>query len=805
MNWISEYRTSRKLTADQLTASCDLSQFPEVTNDSDEVHEKEMIGQERAEKAMAFGLGVKQSGYNLFVVGPSGTGRVTYTLQTVHRLAKERPVPNDWCYVYNFEDPDQPFMITFPPGNGLGFKKDMEVLLLDIEREIRSAFTTEEFEQEKRKRIESFKSEVDKAWRSIDQFASDKQIYVERSPEGIHTYPMKNGKPLTNDAFLELPEDERQRLLEADQEVEDQIQETVSEIRKTEEELRKAMHTFMQSIVSYAIEGLFRPLREKYQDRQRVLQYLDAYFDDVVEHFSLFFPEHDQQEQLVTQLGGPKEKQFLRFTVNLFVNHKERSGAPVIYETNPTFDNLFGRIEYQGQIGNMTTDFTKIKPGALHQTNGGYLILQANELFSNPHAWGALKRALQARKVRFEHPNENRGMLPTTGMKPQAMPLDVKIIIIGSYMIYDILSTIDEDFVKLFSVKVEFDTVMERDADNTMKLFSFIRQYAIEERLQPFHREAVAKVIDYSSRMVNEQNKLTTRFQDITGILVEANYYAVQAGDDIVGKSHIHTALEEKELRVSHIPERYREMIKSGRIMIDSDGYRIGQINGLAVLGSRDSVFGIPAKITAQTFAGKQGIINIEREASLSGQFHEKGMLILTGFLSGQFARNRPIPLSASITFEQSYSLIDGDSASSTELYVLLSSLSGCPINQGIAVTGSVNQWGEIQPIGGVNEKIEGFFHICRERGLTGSQGVIIPMQNIGQLMLHDDVINAVSKGDFSIWAIEHIAEGLEILMGIPSGFTPGVEAESYPDGSVFQKAQKRFDDMYEAMNEEKD
>lgn len=788
-----------------LTSICDLSEFPEVTSESDIVNYKKMIGQERAERAMAFGLGVKQSGYNLFVVGPSGTGRVTYTLQTVHRLAKERPVPNDWCYVYNFEDPDRPLMITFPPGRGQGFKKDMEALLLDIEREIRSVFTTEEFEQEKRKRIESFKGEVEKAWRSIDQFSTDKQIYIERSSEGINTYPMKDGKPLTNDGFLNLPEEERQQLLEAQTEVEEQIQETVNHIRKTEEELRQAMHSFMQSSVSYAIEGLFRPLREKYQHRSRVLQYLDAYFDDVVEHFSLFFPENDQQEQLMTQLGGPKEKQFLRFTVNVFINHRERSGAPVIYETNPTFDNLFGRIEYQGQIGNMTTDFTKIKPGALHQANGGYLIVQANELFSYPHAWAALKRALQARKIRFEHPNENRGMFPTTGMKPEAIPLDVKIIIIGSYTIYDILSMIDEDFVKLFNVKVEFDTVMERNQDNAFKLFSFVRQYAIDEGLQPFHRDAVGRVIDYSSRLVNEQNKLTTRFQDITKILVEANYYAIQAGDDIVRKKHIQEALDEKDLRVSHIPERYREMIKSGRIMIDTDGFRIGQINGLAVLGSRESVFGIPSKITAQTFAGKQGIINIEREASLSGQFHEKGMLILTGFLSGQFARNRPIPLSASITFEQSYSLIDGDSASSTELYVLLSSLSGCPINQGIAVTGSVNQWGEIQPIGGVNEKIEGFFHICQERGLTGEQGVIIPEQNTSQLMLDDDVLIAVSKGEFSIWAIEHIAEGLEILMDIPSGFTPDVEVGNYPDGTVFQKAQKRFDDMYEAMKNEKD
>lgn len=803
MTSMNGFKAKRKLNTDHLKTCCQTDWIPFETTDDLKGDFSEMIGQERAEKAMAFGLGVKQAGYNLFVVGPTGTGRVTYTIQTVRRLAKERPVPSDWCYVYNFDDPDRPFLIPFPSGKGHVFRKDMETLLLDIEREIRTAFSTDEFEGEKRKRIDSFKSQVEKAWRKIDSFANEKGIYIEKSPDGINTYPMADGGPLTNEAFMNLPEDKKDELLRADDQVEEQIQDTIQHIQKLEEELRKSLHTFMQSTVSYAIEGLFRPLRESYKDRQRVLQYLDSYFDDVVDHFTLFFPENDQQEQLVTQLGGPKEKQFLRYTVNVFVNHRDRTSAPVVYETNPTFDNLFGRIEYQGQLGNMTTDFTKIKPGALHLANGGYLILQANELFQHPHAWSALKRVLQARNIQFEHPHENKGMFPSTGMKPQPVPLDIKIIIIGSYMIYDLLSQVDEDFDKLFNVKVEFDTHMERSEDNALKMFHFIKHFCKEEGLLPFHKKAAARIVDYSSRMVSEQAKLTTRFQEITQILIEANYYASEESQDIVMDEHVVKAFYEKEKRVSHIPERYREMIHSGRIMIETEGFRTGQINGLAVLGSRDAVFGIPSKITAQTFAGKQGIVNIEREASLSGQFHEKGMLILTGFLSGLFAKNRPIPLSASITFEQSYALIDGDSASSTELYVLLSSLSGCPINQGIAVTGSVNQWGEIQPIGGVNEKIEGFFRICQQRGFNGEQGVIIPKQNVEQLMLHDDVIQAVNGGRFSIWAIEHIAEGLEILTDQPSGYDPLDPESPFPEGSIFARAERRFDEMYEKTNSE--
>ena len=460
-------------------------------------------------------------------------------------------------------------------------------------------------------------------------------------------------------------------------------------------------------------------------------------------------------------------------------------------------------MEYKGAFGSWVTDFTFIKPGVLHLANGGYLILQATELLQQPYAWTLLKRALQTGQVQIENLYEERGAFPTSGLKPEPIPLNIKVIIIGSYYLYNLLSSVDEDFHKLFKVKVEFDTVMDKDEENSLKMARFVKNYAKQEGLLPFHRRAVAKIIDYSSRLVEEQSKLSTRFQEITKVLVESSYWAKKVKASVVDDSHIQPALSEQMLRSNHVSEQYREMISNGTIMVDTDGFRVGQINGLAVMGTRDSMFGIPTKITAQTYAGKNGIMNIERETSMSGQIHNKGMMILTGFLSGEFAKNQPIPLSASITFEQTYSQIDGDSASSTELYVLLSSLAEVPINQGIAVTGSVNQWGEIQPIGGVNEKIEGFYHICKEKGLTGKQGVIIPKQNVMNLMLEEEVVEAVKKGQFHIWEVGHIAEGIEILTGVSAGNIRD-ENGQFPADTIFAKVEARFKKMYDALKETK-
>lgn len=764
----------------------------------------EMIGQQRAEQAMKFGLAVEQSGYNLFVVGPAGTGRITYTQDSVVKMATNRSVPNDWCYVYNFENPDRPLVISLPAGQGQQFQREVELLLLEMEREIRTTFTGEVYEKKKRTMIEEFRGRVEECWKETDEYAMKLNYKIERTPNGINTYPLRFGRPMAMKEYDKLLDQEKEQIRGREKQIEEKIQETVYHIRKMDEELRKSVDEFMKQTAAFAIEGLFQPIQERYQENEKLIAYLEAYFHDAVEHFSFFLAEQEEQNNMMSALMRSKEQNLHRYTVNLFVNHKNLNGAPVIYETNPTYQNLFGKVEYKGAFGSWVTDFTYIKPGALQMANGGYLILQATELLQQPYAWTLLKRALQTGRVQIENVYEERGAFPTSGLKPEPIDLNIKVIIIGSYYLYDLLSSFDEDFHKLFKVKVEFDTVMEKSEENSLKMAQFVKNFAENEGLLPFHRSAVAKMIDYSSRLVEEQTKLTTRFQEITKVLVESSYWAKSDTASFVEDRHIQKALSEQMRRSNHVSEQYREMIANETIMVETTGSRVGQINGLAVMGTRDASFGIPTKITAQTYAGKTGIMNIERETRMSGQIHNKGMMILTGFLSGEFAKNQPIPLSASITFEQTYSQIDGDSASSTELYVLLSSLAEVPINQGIAVTGSVNQWGEIQPIGGVNEKIEGFYHICKEKGLTGTQGVIIPKQNVRNLMLEDEVVEAVRQGTFHIWEVGHIAEGIEILTGVSAGNVRGANGQ-FPADTIFAKVEARFEKMYEAAKEMKE
>jgi lon-related putative ATP-dependent protease len=791
-------RSIHQVPFSKLRPEFDSNLFSFETTEELERMPNEIIGQHRAVRAMEFGLSVEQTGYNLFVVGPTGTGRMTYTKDSINKVAKNRVNPDDWCYLYNFDNPDRPLAISLPAGGGVIFQHKMEILLIEIEREMISVFSSEGYEKNNSLILEEYRAKVEELWEKAEAFALEHNYQIERTPSGINTIPMINERLMERQEYEHLSDVQKEMLKSNEKQVDEKIRETLYLMRKIDQQLRKSLDQFMKHTAANAIEGLFLPLQEIYKENPIVTAYLDAYLHDVVEHYSFFLANDEEQSSIVKTLTGSKEQQLHRYTVNLLVNNKMLKGAPVIYETNPTYHNLFGKVEYQGSFGSWFTDFTFVKPGALHLANGGYLILQATELLQQPFAWTLLKRALQNGNIQIENPYEEKGMFPTGGLKPEPIPLNLKVIIIGSYYLYDLLSNVDEDFHKLFKVKIEFDTVMDKDEENSLKMARFVKNFADQEGLLPFHRRAIAHVIDYSSRLVEEQSKLSTRFQEITKILVESSYWAKKENARFVDDKHIHQAQTEQFQRSNHVAAQYREMISKGTIMVETDGFRVGQINGLAVMGTRDSVFGIPTKITAQTFVGKSGIMNIEREAALSGQLHNKGMLILTGFLSGEFAKNDPIPLSASITFEQTYSNIDGDSASSTELYVLLSSLSEVPIDQGIAVTGSVNQWGEIQPIGGVNEKIEGFFQICLEKGLTGTQGVIIPKQNVNHLMLEEEVVEAVKNGVFHIWAVSHIAEGIEILTGVRAGNIRDKNG-NFPPNSIFARVEERFRKMYAA------
>lgn len=801
---LTDLRTSKKVQSSNLRHICDESVFPfETTADFADLQD-EMIGQKRAIDAMEFGLSVPQSGYNLFVVGPAGTGRTTFTKNKAKKFAENRPIPDDWCYVNNFDHPDHPIAISFPAGEGSIFQREIDTLVVDIKEELRRVFSSNQYDKQKNELLAQFESQGEELWDQLDTFAKELQFKIERTPTGINTFPLRFGRPLETHEYQTLPEAMKEDLKTKGKKLEEKIKETLYHIQKIEREMRKEVESYMHKSALYATSHLFEPLYEKYKHHEKAIQYLKAFNKDVSDHYQFFLTKKTEEPNLLDMLAATQESQAqTRYKVNIIVSHDGNSGAPFIYETNPTFNNLFGKIEYKGSFGNWSTDYTQIKPGSLHLANGGYLIMQATDLLSEPYTWRALKRTLQTGTIFLQNPVEERSFLGTTGLKPESIPLHIKIILIGPAYLYEMLAKWDEDFLKLFKVKVEFDVDMARDEEHYLQMASFVKTYTDKENLLPFHRGAIARVIDYSSKLVEDQRKLSTRFQDITKILVEASFWAQKDKKQVVEASHVIKALEQQHYRSNRVAETLRSMISDGTIMVDTEGERVGQINGLAVLGTRDYSFGLPSRITAQTFVGKTGIINIERETALSGEIHSKGLYILSGYLSGVFAQNRPLPLSASITFEQTYNMIDGDSASSTELYVLLSSLANVPIDQGIAVTGSVNQWGEIQPIGGVNDKIEGYYYVCKEKGITGRQGVIIPHQNVKNLMLTEEVVNAVEDGLFHIWAIETVAEGIEILTGIPAGNIPD-ENGKFPDSTIFSKVNHRLDQMVQTALQKK-
>lgn len=796
-----EETDNRKVPIEKLRVTTDPAIFPfETTNEIDAL-EMGIIGQHRAVHAMEFGLKVKQSGYNLFLVGPVGTGKTTYAATKVRQIARTKSCPMDWCYVYNFTNSDSPKALSFPPGTGSVFQKKINELLRDIEREIRKTFSSEEYEKQKRFIVDTFESKAEEMWKGLSLYARELNFSLERTQQGTFaTVPLQFGKRISQEEFKSLPPEVQQEYKEKNKKIEEKMVEALRTMQLLEKEVEKAVKKLNHDSAARAVEHLFIPLQESYGLDERVRAYLQAYQQDVIENYH-FFTEEPQQEQnpmLGLLQGGQQKEKLTRYKVNVLVDLSQQQGAPVISESNPTYYNLFGKMEYKSSFGTAVTDFTMIKPGALHLANGGYLILNVVELLSNPYSWQVLKRTLKTGKIRIENVYEERALIATAGLKPEPIPLNIKVILIGTPYYYQLLSEVDEDFHKLFKVKVEFDTEMDKDVEHHLTFASFIRSYSEKQGLLPFHRTALASMVDFSSRLVEDQGKMTTRFNELTRLMVEASFWAEEEGATEVHEQHVKKALSEQEYRSNRVDEKIRDMIVEGTIMVDVTGERVGQINGLAVLDMGDYSFGSPHRITAQTFVGRTGIINIERETAMSGQIHHKGLLILSGYLAGIFAQDKPLPLSASITFEQTYSVIDGDSASSTELYALLSSLSNIPIKQGIAVTGSVNQWGEVQPIGGVNEKIEGFFAVCKAVGLTGEQGVMIPHQNVKNLMLKDEVIEAVKQGSFHIWQVRTIEEGIEILTGIEGGIAN--EEGEFPEGTVFYEVNERFRRMYASI-----
>ena len=727
------------------------------------------IGQERAIKALEFGLNVDVKGYNLYLEGPSGVGKTMYTKRYLDTISKKKKIPTDWCYIYNFSNPNEPIAVSLPAGQGKEFKETMDQFIKDIKNDINSTFSNEDFEIEKNSIRQQYEQKRTILLEKLNKESAKYGFEVKSAENGIYMKPIVDGKALKEEEFEQLDEDVKKEYEDKSNIVQEQIISVISQIKTIEKEADTKIEEWQSNIALLTVNARINLIKAAYKKNKKINKFLTDIKQNILKNISAFM----EQKPHTSQPGAPvppQSKPWENYRVNLFIDNSELEGAPVIMDSNYSYHNIFGKLEYENYYGSLKTDHTMLKAGLIQKANGGYIIFQAKDLLENQMCYNALKKALRMKETSIENTADQRSSMVMVSLKPEPIPLDVKVILIGNSNIYHSLLAVDEDFRKLFKAKVEFEDDAPRTDENVVKLARFMHGFCEQEELMHLDKYAVAKIIEYASRLADNQNKLSTRFNDLAQIIGEACTWAKMSKSKVVKEEHVVKALEESVERVKKYDEKYTEMIRENTLLISTEGEKVGQINGLTVMTIGDYTFGKPAKITANTYTGKNGIINVEREVKMSGSSHSKGVLILNGYLGEMFAQDIPLSLTASICFEQLYNGVDGDSASSTELYALLSSLSDLPINQSIAVTGSVNQKGDIQPIGGVNAKIEGFYQVCKMRGLNGNHGVMIPIQNVANLNLSDEVVEAVKDKKFHIYAISNIEEGIEILTGVPAG-----------------------------------
>jgi len=763
------------------------------------------IGQERALRAIDFGLELTSKGFNIYVLGESGTGKLTTIKRILERKASAEEVPPDWCYLYNFRDRDNPIAVSLDAGRGVEFQKDMENLVSSLRVEIPKVFESKEYEKQRSRIIEEFQNKQKDLFSSLEEEASGRGFIIRKTPGGLFIVPKKKtGEPLSEAEYENLDDETKARIDRIGNELQDKLNDVVRTVREGEKIVNETLARIERETALSAIGDLIDDIKAKYSGNAKILDYLDNVKEDVLENLDDFKSQPENVPPPVPFIKPPRaEDSFIRYRVNLIVNNRDRKGAPCVYESNPTYYNLFGRVEHRFHYGMAMTDFTMIKAGALHRANGGYLIINALDLLRNIFAYDTLKRAIRDREIRIEDIWEQYRLISSTTLRPESIPLDIKIVLVGPPYIYYLLHNLDEEYRELFKVKADFDSRMTRDGENIRKYASFVATKAKEEGLMDFDRSAVARIVEYGSRIAGHQQKLSSKFSDISDLIRESHYWASKDGSSVVSGKHVLKALDERVYRHNKLEEYLREMMMDGSLIIRTGGREVGQVNGLAVLDMGDYVFGKPSRITAKTYAGKAGVVNIERETKMSGKVHEKAILIITNYLGSRYALREPLSLSASITFEQLYSMIEGDSATCAEMYALLSSIARIPLDQSLAVTGSMDQNGEVQPVGGVNEKIEGFFELCRIRGLDGSHGVIIPRKNAINLMLNRRVVEAVEKGLFAIYAIDRMEEGLEILTGMKAGELN--EDGTYPEGTINYLVEKRLSEIREALRPARD
>ena len=793
-----------QIPTEKLRRVCDTEQeLAFCTSSEDAVPFEDVIGQDRALRAMQFGLMMDLPDYHIFVVGPQGTGKSTFTQAMVSKTAMAGAVPSDWCYIYNFSDPDQPIAVSLPAGEGRVFQSDMKKLLDELRTAIPKAFEENVYEQQKDEIVRSLQKQMEEKFAAVEEEAKQSGFTVKSVPPRLVLVPLQpNGEPMPQEEFDKLDAPTKKQYEEKGRVLEKRLDETLHDVQQMQKQTNEKILRLEKDMTMQASAQQFGALKEKYAQYPAILSYMDGALNDIRQNHTLFRPTEAPEKQNPFAMMQGENNYFVRYEVNLFVSNEKTVGAPVIIESNPYYYNVFGKIEYMSQVLAVSTDQTMVKAGALHKANGGYLILQIADLLKDPIAWDALKKALKYRQISIENIGEQYRLVPTVGLRPEPIPLNVKIVLIGTPYLFEMLYSLDEDFKKLFKVKVDFDIVMPRNEENICKYVSFISGICKKNNLLHFDKTGLCRMIEYSSRIADDQGKLSTRFSEMSDVIHEAATIAKISGAAFVNGNHVNSAIRERKARLDKTEEKLQEMILKGDILLETDGSAIGQINGLSVIGVGGYAFGMPSRITARTFVGHGGVINVERETDMSGNIHSKGVLILSGFLGGKFAQKKQLGLTAQITFEQNYSGVDGDSASSTELYAILSSLADVPIKQNIAVTGSVDQRGEIQPIGGATQKIEGFFDLCNAKGLSGGQGVMIPAQNVENLMLKEEVIHAVAEGKFHIYAVKTIEEGIELLTGVPAGILG--KNGKYTPGSIYALAEKKLSEYSKTMMPQK-
>jgi len=762
--------------------------------------EEKIVGQERASDAIRFGMGMKSSGYHIFVAGPSKAG-LTYAARTyIEEQAKKEPTPPDWCYVHNFKEPDKPKSISLSSGRGKELKKDMQELIEAVQKRIAEVFESDEYsarEAEVHKALEENRREVVE---ELSQLAKEEGFMLQVSQVGMMIIPAtREGMPMSQEKLGDLTENEKIELREKSERLQEKMKEGVRKIRDAETRLKEQRRQLESDVALSVVSQITEPYFEKFKEESDVVEYLKAVQGDILENIGEFRKKEEAPQPQVPPFQVPqRDGLFRKYTVSVLIDHSDTEGAPVLIESNPIYPNLFGTIERQVWFGALVTDFTMVKPGVLHKANGGYLIMKALDLLKYWLSWEALKRALRDEEIRIEDLGELYGLFSTRTIRPEPIPLNIKIVLTGDPHLFELLHVYDDRFPKLFKVKAHMDDRVDRKQETMVQSAQMIGNLCREQNLRHLDRTGMARVLEYSMERTEDREKLTLELGDIGDLIREANYYAGLEPSEFIKREHMEKAIGKRIFRSNLLEVRIKEMVQKDIFWVETDGAKVGQINGLSILWTGDHEFGKPNRITATVSVGREGVVAIERESKMSGNLHTKGVMILTGFLKERFAHNKPLSLSATCTFEQSYGMVEGDSASSTELYALLSALAKAPIQQGIAVTGSVSQKGEIQPVGGVTRKIEAFFDVCRYKGLTGRQGVIIPAKNTRNLMLKQEVIDAVKEGSFHVWAISTIEEGIEILTGMEAG---ALQPDgTYPEGTLFGRVDERLTELWEIV-----